>query len=97
MTTGPLSGVKVLEFTQIITGPFCGMHLAYMGAEVTKFEPFEGEPSQRQPVRRRRLRFNAGEVASLRVDEDRHGCLEAGTAPEKPGAVAFAGSESSVR
>ncbi|MEP7215540.1 MAG: CoA transferase [Anaerolineaceae bacterium] len=44
MTSGPLSGVKVLEFTQIIAGPFCGMHLADMGAEVTKFEPLEGEP-----------------------------------------------------
>jgi formyl-CoA transferase len=43
MTSGPLSGVKVLEFTQIIAGPFCGMHLADMGAEVTKFEPLEGE------------------------------------------------------
>ncbi len=43
MTTGPLSGVKVLEFTQIIAGPFCGLHLADMGADVTKFEPIEGE------------------------------------------------------
>jgi len=33
-----------MEFTQIIAGPFCGMHLADMGAEVTKFEPIEGEP-----------------------------------------------------
>src|SRR5687767_7534418 len=44
MASGPLSGVKVLEFTQIIAGPFCGMHLADMGAEVTKFEPIGGEP-----------------------------------------------------
>src|SRR6185312_9936323 len=44
MTEGPLSGVKVLEFTQIIAGPFCGMHLADMGAECIKFEPIEGEP-----------------------------------------------------
>jgi len=44
MASGPLSGVKVLEFTQIIAGPFCGMHLADMGADVTKFEPIEGEP-----------------------------------------------------
>lgn len=44
MASGPLSGVKVMEFTQIIAGPFCGMHLADMGAEVTKFEPIEGEP-----------------------------------------------------
>lgn len=44
MASGPLSGVRVLEFSQIIAGPFCGMHLADMGAEVTKFEPIEGEP-----------------------------------------------------
>lgn len=44
MASGPLSGVKVLEFTQIIAGPFCGMHLADMGADVTKFEPVGGEP-----------------------------------------------------
>ncbi|MCC7087550.1 MAG: CoA transferase [Chloroflexi bacterium] len=44
MGSGPLEGVRVLEFTQIIAGPFCGMHLADMGADVTKFEPLEGEP-----------------------------------------------------
>jgi len=44
MASGPLTGVKVLEFSQIIAGPFCGMHLADMGAQVTKFEPLEGEP-----------------------------------------------------
>ena len=44
MGSGPLDGVKVLEFSQIIAGPFCGMHLADMGAHVTKFEPLEGEP-----------------------------------------------------
>ncbi len=44
MSSGPLAGVKVLEFSQIIAGPFCGMHLADMGAHVTKFEPIEGEP-----------------------------------------------------
>ena len=44
MASGPLSGVKVLEFSQIIAGPFAGMHLADMGADVTKFEPIAGEP-----------------------------------------------------
>ncbi len=41
---GPLAGVRVLEFSQIIAGPFCCMLLADMGAGVTKFEPLEGEP-----------------------------------------------------
>ena len=44
MAKGPLAGIRVLEFTQIIAGPFCGMHLADMGADIVKFEPLEGEP-----------------------------------------------------
>ncbi len=44
MASGPLNGIKVLEFTQIIAGPFCCMTLSDMGADVTKFEPVEGEP-----------------------------------------------------
>ncbi|MFN0164649.1 MAG: CoA transferase, partial [Burkholderiales bacterium] len=31
---GPLSGIKVLEFEAIGPGPFCGMMLADMGADV---------------------------------------------------------------
>ena len=41
---GPLEGIKILEFTQIIAGPFGGMMLADMGADVIKVEPVEGEP-----------------------------------------------------
>ncbi len=41
---GPLAGIKVLEFTQIIAGPFGGMMLADMGADVIKVEPVAGEP-----------------------------------------------------
>lgn len=35
---GPLAGVKVIEFAGIGPGPFCGMLLADMGAEVTLLE-----------------------------------------------------------
>src|SRR5258708_31652532 len=38
MTTGPLSGVKVLEIAGIGPGPFCGMLLADLGADVVRVE-----------------------------------------------------------
>ena len=41
---GPLAGIRILEFTQIIAGPFAGMLLADMGADVIKVEPVQGEP-----------------------------------------------------
>ena len=41
---GALDGYRVLEFSQIIAAPFCGMLLADMGAEVIKVEPPDGEP-----------------------------------------------------
>ena len=36
--SGPLSGVKVLEFAGIGPGPFCGMLLSDMGAEVLRID-----------------------------------------------------------
>ena len=35
---GPLAGIKVVEFAGIGPGPFCGMLLADMGAEITLLE-----------------------------------------------------------
>jgi formyl-CoA transferase len=44
----PLSGVKVVEFCQVAAGPFCGMLLADMGADVIKVESPEGGDGLRQ-------------------------------------------------
>ena len=41
---GPLAGVKVLEFTEVIAAPLAGMLLSDMGAKVTKIEPPWGDP-----------------------------------------------------
>lgn len=46
-TLKPLSGVKVLDFTQLMAGPSATMLLGDMGAEVIKIEQIEGELSRR--------------------------------------------------
>ncbi|MBT7353846.1 MAG: CoA transferase, partial [Acidiferrobacteraceae bacterium] len=40
--SGPLSGLKVIEFSHIMAGPVCGLMLADMGADVIKVEKVPG-------------------------------------------------------
>jgi crotonobetainyl-CoA:carnitine CoA-transferase CaiB-like acyl-CoA transferase len=42
--SGPLSGIRIIEFSQIIAAPFAGSMLSDMGAEVIKIEPPTGDP-----------------------------------------------------
>ena len=47
MTGGALSGVRVLEFSQIVAAPVCGVNLSDFGADVVKVEPLGGEQTRR--------------------------------------------------
>jgi crotonobetainyl-CoA:carnitine CoA-transferase CaiB-like acyl-CoA transferase len=41
-----LSGITVLEFSRVLAGPWCGMTLADLGAEVVKIESFDGDDTR---------------------------------------------------
>ena len=41
--TGPLAGLRIIDATQALAGPFCTMLLADLGADVVKVEPPAGD------------------------------------------------------
>ncbi|KJK22180.1 hypothetical protein UB46_22755 [Burkholderiaceae bacterium 16] len=51
-TPPPLKGIKVIELSHLIAGPYCGQLLAEEGAQVIKIEPPSGELARsRAPLR----------------------------------------------
>ena len=44
-----LDGVRVVEFSQLLAAPFCGMTLSDLGADVIKVEPRQGDEVRRFP------------------------------------------------
>src|SRR5436190_20618459 len=42
-----LDGIRVVNVTQVMAGPFCAMQLCDMGADVIKVEPPSGDSSRK--------------------------------------------------
>jgi alpha-methylacyl-CoA racemase len=72
MAQGPLTGLKVLEFNGIGPGPFAGMLLSDLGAEILRIDRKGGNPGNRFNVTRRGRHSIA---IDLKRAESRDACL----------------------
>jgi crotonobetainyl-CoA:carnitine CoA-transferase CaiB-like acyl-CoA transferase len=69
-----LDGILVLEFTHWIAGPYAGMFLADLGAEVIKIEPPEGAEERRMG---RTTRYHGNTRMSLTLNRGKKGlCVD---------------------
>jgi len=81
-----LDGIRVLDFTNMLSGPYCTRLLADLGAEVIKVEPPEGDHNRtRRPVRNGHSSFfghlNCGKkciVLDLKLDAGREAAIALG-------------------
>ena len=70
MSISALEGIRVLELTQIMAGPFCCMLLADLGAEVIKIEnPRGGDDSRRMAP----PYYNGESAAFVAVNRNKYG------------------------
>ena len=76
--TGPLDGFKILDLTQVVSGPLATMLLADQGADVLKVEPVDGLGDMtRLPS------FDKGGIGAFYMNNNRGRILYPLTCPKK--------------
>jgi len=80
--SGPLEGIRVLDFTNMMVGPYCTRLLADLGAEVIKIEPPSGDHNRSHtPLRNGRSTYfghlNAGKLSVSLNLKNEHGLAAA--------------------
>lgn len=72
MAQGPLAGIRILEFSGIGPGPFCGMLLSDLGADILRIDRKEGDRGEKTHVTRRGRKSVA---LDLKKPQAREACL----------------------
>ncbi|MCA1319129.1 CoA transferase [Bacillus tianshenii] len=80
MIEGMLEGIRVIDFTNYLPGPFASQRLAELGAEIIKIESVQGDPARHTGLKRDGtgivyLANNRGKK-SISVDLKKEGSLE---------------------
>ena len=51
-SAAPLAGVRVLDCSRVLAGPYCTVLLSFLGAEIVKVEDFRGDEGRQWPPHR---------------------------------------------
>ena len=74
-TAGPLEGMRVLDLTTGVAGPYATKLLADFGATVTKLEPVGGDPARHEPPFYRNEPHVEGSIRFLHLNTNKRSAI----------------------